>query len=436
MEIMEYLNSKAGQHIRIPPVPMMTYKGIEAIKDYLRSEFIFLSNIASIEEMSRYYKYAEHVDEAIKSTGDELSTKRGKWTTRFRKELKSLGIAINDRQLGRIGDIVMMTTDMDGPWFVNFADKFDWHDGEFEDGGSCFWSCRTNNRDMMEFYHGLAIRTYRSDAFEEGSGRAWICSPNLTFMEDNTAVLFNAYGKRLDKFSHIIKRLCQIDGITVFERDEVDIRCDGGDFWINNGQGIAMSFVDKIPGMVDLNYQNVHGKYHWRENFGDGDAVCHQCGKEIVPTEQNRIIEDNAITRHLNNFTLLCVDCINNLDEYKYCGRCHSVHPNDHFIKDKLGHEFCIYAATWWFVCSRCGRVHNYDYEAFSEYMKFDFDSLRYRCRDCTIDYTGRPYQYMYGPTCYDCNEYINRRASYKVFSDYLDDILLERAEKFERKEK
>ena len=406
MPILDTLRSKVGQQIRVPVVYMMTQDGKDSIKRHLNRQYLATHEFSTDNDSYvLYHDYRFALEHALQATGDELVTRRGKWVTRFRKELKSRHILLTDQQLGRVGDYVMMNTDQDGPWFVDILSKLDWKPGDFGDEGSCFWSGRAHNRDMMEFYHALALRTYRSDDFLNGTGRVWIAQPQEA--DFDYVMLFNSYGKRLDKFSHIVTRLLAMDDIQTLSKHVDDFGNNEGDFWTNNGEGYAISSDTRVQNLerVRLGYADIHGLYNWqqeqRNHYEPRPPTCVKCGSVVYPTLERPYIERNDITHYKKENQLVCNKCIDKMN-VRYCDACERFHPATDFFVDLHGHEFCLWYATWYAVCRKGHVVHVNIGEFTHSNSVEDFipEHVMLHGCDCADE---EKFIYLYGAMCDAC---------------------------------
>jgi len=402
MDTLEYFRSKVGKNTRIP----IAYQLDPEVSE--RMLRLYKSHMLHSTDSYEYVRMSNLAFEAIQATGDELVNKRGKWTTRFRKEMKKVGISLTDQQLGLVGDTINMLTDHDGPYFVDVTSDLDWSAGDFQDAESCFWTCRVHSRDMMSFYNGLAVRTFRSDTYERGTGRAWLCKPNG--LKKDVVVIFNAYGKQLDKFAVILARMASLDGHTLSKR-EVVLYNDDAEFWVNQNRGFALSLsgdLSDLPDRFSLDFQEIHGRYHWMVNHGGDLPKCEYCGAVVVPNEKFTMIEKMRD----EHGELMCPECAQRLG-YAMCADCNSLHKAGSVLTDKRGHTFCVSSARWFASLDDAGMVfpvtrgdfrnnrisadsvdpHNYDYRT----SKRDTDTL-------------------WGPICPRCYQEIDHRSIWREY--------------------
>ena len=239
--------------------------------------------------------------------GRDVINKSGKYNVRLKKILKQ---KYKVKSLTE-NDYCKLST-LFGDWLETsklhfcFADKFDWQDGEFGDGGSCFWGDRASGRDTLEYYHALAIKFYKTDKDRDtrGVGRAWIARIRERDNVDGAVVMFNRYGVPRS-IEDIVLALKCVDKDFVFKH--VYLTNEGtshGDLYIN-GDAVAVSYEELYMERVELGYSIRKGVYTEQCN----GFTCTYCG-DRVDEDHTCFIGDEALCETCaDKHTIFCEEC-------------------------------------------------------------------------------------------------------------------------------
>jgi hypothetical protein len=135
----------------------------------------------------------------------------------------------------------------------------DWDAGDFGDNGSCYWTCREEDRLLLDVC-GLsgAVRTFENGGeWASGTGRCWFVN------QPDGVVLFNAYGDDLTLFAEIVAD--HLNGN--YRKIALDWNGRADSIYINGDKGILVYPRGmRAPSEIDL-----HGLL---------DEICPTCGAE------------------------------------------------------------------------------------------------------------------------------------------------------------
>lgn len=129
-----------------------------------------------------------------------------------------------------------------------FVNRIDWQDGDFGDGGSCWWGEYEQARPLLLSNGGLAIRFYHNNV---GMGRAWVVPYGELY------IVFNGYGFVSDSTLIIVRVMAQFLGLSY---NRISLVNHNDLLYINNDAGYILGSHDTIKDMT----------YH-RFEFGDAD---------------------------------------------------------------------------------------------------------------------------------------------------------------------
>ncbi len=122
------------------------------------------------------------------------------WLKRFESFMyKQYKYKISETYASRIGNRLREHAPRD--YYMEIVNKPDWTDGQFNDGGSCWFGFRSYMMDdLFGSGRGYALKFYRSNKTENtnGLGRAWI------YATDEHFFLFNSRGVRVDDIKTIL----------------------------------------------------------------------------------------------------------------------------------------------------------------------------------------------------------------------------------------
>lgn len=143
--------------------------------------------------------FAEEKKEHCQTEVQWLLKKGGNLTKRLSSFLyKRFNAKLDSDLMGKIGELARRHCPKSFDFAVDIVKGkgVHWKDGEFSDGGSCYWGCRTMTRMQFASQHNVfALRHYnyanytdKNDKRTNGIGRCWI------IVQDDTAFIFNNYG--------------------------------------------------------------------------------------------------------------------------------------------------------------------------------------------------------------------------------------------------
>ena len=228
--------------------------------------------------------------------GDEITNNRGKIAKRIKNNMRRLhGISLDPVMVSEIGNIASNYSLPAGDFIVEITQDLQDNIGRFCDSSSCFRTYQGNHGMGENSHHTLAMEAsgdYQILLVYEPHGdriaRALICN------EKDHPILFNAYGKRLNK-------LADIYGVILGNQDKrkVDL---SSEIWINMNEGYSWG-----KGQESREYLSVDPT-----DFGDFDR-CENCS--------------DAIEEGCGYFTddyLYCESCHGDL--FTYCDNCEEYH--------------------------------------------------------------------------------------------------------------
>ena len=211
---------------------------------------------------------------------------------------KTTKTKLNSDQLGRLGSLVSRHTDKNTEYIIDYTqDLHSWDAGDFGDGGSCFWTCNSAARDMLESDGAWAIRFYQgvfkpdkrfkkgyNSKILRGYGRAWICK------RDNYYVVFNGYGLETAHIARIMANDLNLSyrKICLLNYGEHD-----GLLYINNS-GYTIGYEADINTLSNIDLQIYYGL-----------ILCCRCARQIDEDEV-RIYNNNEY----------CCECFNGEKAY------------------------------------------------------------------------------------------------------------------------
>src|SRR4029450_13317044 len=171
-----------------------------------------------------------------------------KWTTNrgsLPKRIQSYyykehGKKLDSVLIGEIGNQGKRHASVATTLVLDFTKELDWRDGDFGDGGSCFWGKKTGAPAMIE-ETGYAVRAYKpigaytpAEALKvsrkrRGYARAWFAK-----VSDNRLIVFNGYGEASITFARWLALLfnCTYKRIGLTNNGVGE-----GTLWINGGVG-------------------------------------------------------------------------------------------------------------------------------------------------------------------------------------------------------
>lgn len=291
-------------------------------------------------------------------------TKRGTFPKRLAKYLKqNHEVVVSSDLLGQVGDIAGQVAKSATVyhWDVNFA--LDWQDGDFGDGGSCYWGGRSAARDMMRGAGAFALRCFSDpDDVWSGIARAWVYE-----VRRGVWVVWNGYGYSTLLMARLLALIVggTYKRITLENEGTTD-----GTLWINGGAGYVVGSpadVESFPGWYDFGWEDPEGytccrcdarvdeddlytddtgdTYCW-ECFSEDYTSCERCGDWVYRDDAIYCGDDPYCRYCANRYLGRCNDC----DDYfltedlvyveeEECDLCPDCHARYLREKEEEGHE-------------------------------------------------------------------------------------------------
>jgi hypothetical protein len=239
---------------------------------------------------------------------------------------------------------------------IDTTTRLDWHSGEFNDEGSCFWSEHAPAREAMHDHSDCgAVRSWKYNNYRErweGIGRCWYYYDRYK----DTIFLFNGYGNTKSQFASALQELFDYPErrhYPYFHANEDD----GEHLWNNSGGILLYKPGANIPDgeTYELSHLSIED---------DGDYFyCNNC--------ECRIPEDEMYVGGYYNY---CQDCY--YERYVSCCRCGEAEAIDDAITDAGGE-------TW---CNACGRRYLTQCEHCEEWVRND-DSVDIERECCVVSF-------------------------------------------------
>lgn len=269
--------------------------------------------------------------------GRDFVNRDGKYMKRVSKELRGIGFVNIKKHTNPMSQIVNEGILQGEIVEFSFTNTLDWKDGEYGDGGSCFWSCHSHNRDMLEAEGHGAILFYKKGS---GIARVWA----LKAMFDGVRYLgltnfYNRYAslRRLDMAYAVEKRF--------------DLK--SSEWYLNSNiymNGDSMLLGKTLPAKSktkDYTWVEIEsfrgGRYDQETGDGGDRAECCSCGDWFEEDEMYYVEGD-----------MLCYGCaMDNSASCWSCGERH-YHDNTTYFDRIIGrHSNCDGS-----ICDGC--LHNY----------------------------------------------------------------------------
>lgn len=259
---------------------------------------------------------------------------------------KAHGLKCPDSFLTELGNIARRFSESAWAYHFEFVNRFDWQDGDFGDGGSCYWADRRGAREMLENNGAWAIRFY--DDVGGGFARAWVVE-----VQESLYIVFNGYGFHSDPTFIIARVIAQFLGLTF---RKIDLNNNGtytGTLYINaSGSGYIIGNPETMANIhrYDFRWDDMYCESCYSCNDpvdeydvyigADGNAYCEHCYYELFDS-----CERCGETHWRENITytgdsrLLCHDCLEASD-YEECARCYEMfHVED--MHNHKGQWYC-----------------------------------------------------------------------------------------------
>ena len=321
---------------------------------------------------------------------------RGKFAKRIAQWCKLIEADISKEEVEEVAQLAAtFNGDADSLFVYDFTQSFDWHDGDFGDGGSCYWNEYSGTRITLQENGFYAMRAYSPGSRGYGIGRCWMCQLSPT-----EYIIFNAYFKN----SYIREYQRDGHGLKLFARmlashlgyDYIKSigLCNYGDwdsaFYINDGAGYIIS-KDKS----DLDYYDfeMHVEQYYCDSceeyvscetteVADGGYVCDYCLDRYYSMceecDQYEYYEcTHTVYSHERGNYIICEYCWQNMAKEK-CENCEETVPAEQIKNNKNGLcDSCDDYAR----CTECGHIDH------PEDMEFSRIEDAYVCYDCAEKY-------------------------------------------------
>lgn len=210
--------------------------------------------------------------------------------------------------------------------YYDVVDHFDWCDGMFGKGGSCWWDDYIFSRATFQDNDGMCLRRYRSASDKHGDGRVWF------FIHKDGLVFFNFYGWEVTEVAEIAKNVWGIKhpmtSIGLHNRES----CTP---YINAGSKAMFSGINNWDDVyVDwkvIEYNKFDYEYY--DHDDEDYSYCYGCDNRFH-IDDLHYVDDNEY----------CYRCYER--RFFYCNECCS-----DYRKDYLGHDG---------MCEDCSREKGY----------------------------------------------------------------------------
>lgn len=164
---------------------------------------------------------------------------------------KTASISLSPDTLAEIGNIANKYLVKKTTYLFDFTKSLNWRNGDFGDGGSCFWGQRSNARTMISASGGGAFRFFNSSNPEQGTGRLWAVP------HEGNWVLFNFYGR-----GNLLEKVRVIATWSGLSYRYINLSNHGrstGVLWINGESGYILGTEEAINRInsVDLRINEV-----------------------------------------------------------------------------------------------------------------------------------------------------------------------------------
>ena len=263
--------------------------------------------------------------------------------------------------LGKLGSVLSNHSDNNSEYIIDYTqDLHSWNSGDFGDHESCFWTCNSAARNMLEEDGAWAIRFYDgvfkpdkrfkrgyNSRLLRGCGRAWICQRHISSGRTKKYyIVFNGYGIDTANITRIMATSLNLS------YRKINLRNKGSQHGLLyiNGYGYAVGPESIIYGLksVDL-------------DICDNSVECCEC--------ERRVLSANAI---LYNDEYYCPVCYANFRICDLCGKNYSRNNLWEINHEHLCSECRDTKYTW---CGYCGA-----WELHKNVRRFDYSDVCLAC--------------------------------------------------------
>lgn len=257
--------------------------------------------------------------------------------------------------LAQIGNIARAHSHGGASESFDFDNDFDWEDGDFADGGSCYWWNGQAGIEALRHNGFMAIRFYESDDSDTGKARAWLYQ-----LRDNLYILFNGYGYSTLTIAGIFARFMNLryKRIALSNYDNT-----AGVLYINNDTGYIIGEIDAIER---------YDSYDFEIDVDEFD-ICVHCGRHMH--------EDDVYFSPYGE--PYCEDCFDRF--FRSCDYCSDTFNYDDLTYvESVGQDVCSRCLDRNFSC--CDGCNKY-FEPNEMHQHAD----KLFCWDCLNDTTSPP---------------------------------------------
>ena len=326
------------------------------------------------------YKVDLPADFSLEWTVGKKAEYAGNFPTRIKLFLKKVhGIKMSGPDISEVGNIGKRNTITADEFTFDFTKEFDWEDGDFGDGGSCYWAGRAGARKMLEDHDSLAIRFYEPETCRcrchreacrgcedetsdcgcechqktfpekerkccgtfhqripklEGMGRAWIIFPETSAFKDENGdrlgdkvdicAVYNSYGPQLTTTAQIVARY--LGGLSYKEVKFFNNKDTDGTLYINNSKCILIGKEHDLARIAKVSMQWEEEEYF--------EYRCERCEVGLNEEDTHSFGDETLCEDCYNEVAVSCTQCGNGVekddattigDKY-YCERCVEKH--------------------------------------------------------------------------------------------------------------
>lgn len=250
-------------------------------------------------------------------------TKRGTLPKRVQNHLfKTYKTKLTVEQISAIGNIAKAHTSEGKSYIMDFTKRINWQDGDFGDGGSCFWGDKHEAKSMLE-ENAYAVRAFRFRTLGvtdlkyhnlRGYARAWLAP-----IGEQRFIVFNGYGETALTFARLLSMLWKRTYKKISLTNNGD---DGGTLWIN-GQNYVIGTHEQIQAIThhDLGWDEPQRRRqcgmceeYFDEDDGVGalnrygytETVCSDCAQHCEVCDYNYLYE---VLYHPDRRRYECLTC-------------------------------------------------------------------------------------------------------------------------------
>jgi hypothetical protein len=259
---------------------------------------------------------------------------------------KTYGLKCPDSFLREVGNIARAHSSGDEVESFDFDNQFDWNDGDFSDGGSCYWWNGRAGLEALRDNKFFAIRFYIAADSNVGIARAWVYPMSL---DNSLFIIFNGYGYTSLTIAQIFARFMGLNYKRIGLSNNYSTT---GVIYINHDMGYIIGATDKIERYRDYDfeidvddftvcescnrhlheddvYYSPYGEPYCENCFDEYYIRCYRCGETY---------RHDDITYVESTGQDLCEHCLER--NYSYCNSCDGYYKHDQ-MHEHDGELFC-----------------------------------------------------------------------------------------------